>query len=149
MKLQYPVLKPRISSLFGPRTMYGKQNFHTGLDFLPQVPRKDGDSIFATASGTVKVVANDPKGYGNYVVIDHGDFCTLYAHLSKSFVKVGEVVSAGKVIAFMGNTGHSTGTHLHFELRLCPFSKFWERKELLGAQKSKHAVNPLPYFNKN
>lgn len=93
------------------------QNFawyHKGLD----IANSSAPSILAADSGTV-VVAGWPDnwGYGNRVVIDHGNgFRTLYAHLSAIYVNVGQTVKRGDSIGRMGNTGRSTGTHLHFEV---------------------------------
>lgn len=89
--------------------------YHTGLD----IANKSGPDVLAADSGTV-VVAGWPDnwGYGNRVMIDHGNgFVTLYAHLSAIYVKVGQTVNSGSAVGRMGNTGRSTGTHLHFEVR--------------------------------
>lgn len=82
-----------------------------------------------TRGVVIKVVKNlkenyhgldaEGMGYGNYVVIKHTDtVCTLYAHLSSTNLKVGDVLSAGSVVGYMGSTGNSTGAHLHFEIRV-------------------------------
>lgn len=89
--------------------------FHTGIDITGK-----GD-ILASLGGKVSYVGNDPAGYGIWVEIDHGtvnniSYKTRYAHLSKTLVKVGDYVNKGDVIALMGNTGRSTGQHLHFEV---------------------------------
>ncbi len=80
-----------------------------------------GASIFAAAAGEVIISHNDGGwngGYGNYIVIRHDNGTqTLYAHLSSSIVAVGDTVTQGQTIGYMGNTGRSTGTHLHFEVR--------------------------------
>lgn len=94
---------------------------HPGLDFAGRL----GDPIYAADSGTViyagySLGANGaPVGYGQYVVIDHGNgYQTLYAHASQLFVRCGQQVSRGAQIAAVGSVGRSTGPHLHFELRL-------------------------------
>ena len=88
---------------------------HKGLD----VAAAQGTPVRAVAAGTVRFAGWSNQGYGNMVVIDHGSYQTLYAHLSAApSVSAGQSVAAGAVIGSMGNTGFSTGPHLHFELRL-------------------------------
>jgi len=88
--------------------------FHAGIDF----PGTYGQPIIAAAPGKVSFVGQRP-GYGNVVEIDHGNgIMTRYAHLSRFGAKVGEQVTRGQAIARMGSTGRSTGTHLHFEVRV-------------------------------
>lgn len=98
----------------GTITQYYKA-WHKGLD----IANHSGGSILAADSGTVVVAGwPDNTGYGNRVMIDHGNgYRTLYAHLSKISVVVGQTVKRGDVIGQMGSTGRSTGTHLHFEVR--------------------------------
>jgi murein DD-endopeptidase MepM/ murein hydrolase activator NlpD len=68
----------------------------------------------------VRVVKNDPNGYGNVIVIRHWNGLeTVYGHLSKQIVKPNEIIKAGHPIGLAGNTGRSSGTHLHFETRFC------------------------------
>lgn len=86
--------------------------FHYGTDFAAD----GGTEILAFADGTV-LAAGEDAGYGNYVKLDHGDgFVTLYGHCSALLVNEGDSVSAGQPIALVGETGHATGPHLHFEL---------------------------------
>ncbi len=86
---------------------------HRALDLA----RSIGTPIKAADNGFVVIAGWSNAGYGNYVVIDHGNgLQTLYAHLSRIFVKPGDVVTRGAVIGNMGNTGNSTGPHLHFEV---------------------------------
>lgn len=89
--------------------------WHKGLD----IANHNAGNILAADSGTVVVAGwTDNTGYGNRVMIDHGNgYKTLYAHLSKISVVVGQTVSRGNVLGQMGSTGRSTGTHLHFEIR--------------------------------
>ena len=101
-----------------PCDCYRTQGFtasHFGIDYQ----RKGGSAIFAAEAGTV--VRSDygwNGGYGNVVVIDHGNGVqTLYAHNKENLVKVGEIVEKGGVIATMGGTGNASGPHLHFEIR--------------------------------
>ncbi|HQY25105.1 MAG TPA: peptidoglycan DD-metalloendopeptidase family protein [Thermoflexales bacterium] len=100
---------------------YNYSASHPGLDFAGRL----GDPIYAADSGTViyagySLGANGaPVGYGQYVVIDHGNgYQTLYAHASRLFVRCGQQVTRGAQIAAIGSVGRSTGPHLHFELRL-------------------------------
>lgn len=80
-----------------------------------------GNVVKAPDSGYVALASSGDNwntGYGNYIIIDHGNgFTTLYAHLSSIFVKQGENVTRGEQIAMIGTTGRSTGPHLHFEIR--------------------------------
>ncbi|MBR5453737.1 MAG: M23 family metallopeptidase [Clostridia bacterium] len=87
--------------------------FHKGLDI--EVPV--GTSVFSYSDGRV-VTASASDSYGNYMIVSHGDCETLYAHLDTLIAKKGDTVKAGQTIAFSGNTGRSTGPHLHFEVRV-------------------------------
>lgn len=92
-------------------TYYGESG-HKGID----IASKQGTPIYASQGGTV-VAATYESGYGNYVLIDHGNGVkTRYAHASKLLVSVGETVAQGQTIALCGTTGRSTGPHLHFEV---------------------------------
>lgn len=105
-----------IHSSFGRRLhpIYGYYRQHDGID----IGSKAYPTIYAAGDGKV-IQAGRTKGYGNYVTIDHGNgFRTLYAHLKSYSVKVGQWVKKGQKIAIMGNTGTSTGTHLHFEVQI-------------------------------
>ena len=88
--------------------------YHPGID----LPNKSAPGIAASDTGIVVVAGwPDNYGYGNRIVVDHGNgYRTLYAHLSNIYVSVGQSVSRGQIIGQMGNTGRSTGTHLHFEI---------------------------------
>lgn len=112
----YPVSVGYRSSSYGWRIdpMLGVRSFHEGLDFSAA----EGDDIKATASGIV-IAAGKAPDYGNYVKIKHGGGIeTRYAHASKLLVKKGDLVNKDQVIALVGNTGRSTGPHLHYEIRL-------------------------------
>ena len=112
----YPVDTPYKSSSFGWRKdpFLGVRAFHKGLDFSAAT----GEPIMATASGIV-TEAGFEKDYGKYIKINHGDGLeTRYAHASKLLVSKGDVVRREQVIALVGNTGRSTGPHLHYEIRL-------------------------------
>jgi murein DD-endopeptidase MepM/ murein hydrolase activator NlpD len=93
----------------------GYRFYHKAVD----ISNKGGGAILAADSGTVIVAGwPDNYGYGNRVMIDHGNgYVTLYAHMSSISVSVGQTVSRGNVIGSMGSTGRSTGVHLHFEVR--------------------------------
>lgn len=117
----------RISSPFGNRVhpIFGTVKMHTGVD----IAAPSGASIVAATDGVVQH-SGVLGGYGNVVIIDHGDgIATLYAHNSQLLVKEGQSVKRGQVIAKAGSTGYSTGPHLHFEVR-----------------KNGSYVNPVPWI---
>jgi murein DD-endopeptidase MepM/ murein hydrolase activator NlpD len=106
-----------ISSYFGTRSdpFTFRLRAHTGIDFVG--PRNT--EIYSTAKGNVTLIKHSRRGYGNEVVIKHGyGYSTRYAHLEKILVKEGQKVERGELIGLMGNTGRSTGTHLHYEVRI-------------------------------
>ena len=110
-----PVAAPYNASAFGRRIdpFTGQMAMHEGIDFLAEM----GSDVSAAAAGVVQFAGFHPQ-YGYTVDIDHGnDLVTRYAHLSKLFVKEGDVVQRGRRIALSGSTGRSTGPHLHFEVR--------------------------------
>jgi murein DD-endopeptidase MepM/ murein hydrolase activator NlpD len=116
-----------ISSPFGWRSdpIQGARRRHAGVD----LPGPSGARIFATGSGTVRF-AGWSRGYGNMIEVDHpGGVRTRFGHLARIFVRPGTAVSQGQIIGAMGSTGRSTGTHLHYEVRV-------------GGQ----PVNPLGYI---
>jgi murein DD-endopeptidase MepM/ murein hydrolase activator NlpD len=117
----------KISSVYGLRVhpIFETRDFHSGID----IANVTFTPIFCTANGKV-IFSGKQSGYGNIIVIDHGyNYRTVYAHLSKKLVKVGENVVRGQIIAKMGTTGSSTAPHLHYEVHF----------------KGK-AVNPKPYL---
>jgi murein DD-endopeptidase MepM/ murein hydrolase activator NlpD len=110
-----PVNTGWFSSNFGWRIdpFTGRNAFHEGVDFMSEV----GSPVVAAAGGVVVYSDNHPE-YGNMVEVDHGNgLVTRYAHLSSRLVKVGDVVLRGGELGEVGNTGRSTGPHLHFEVR--------------------------------
>ncbi len=101
----------RLTSGFGFRPRFGRM--HKGLDFAMAI----GDTVHVPLSGKVTHVGTG-RGYGTYVIISHGGGLeTRYAHLQASLVQPGDIVNLGDAIALSGNTGNSTGPHLHFETR--------------------------------
>lgn len=111
-KFSMPIKQTLITSNYGKR--WGRN--HNGIDIKAYL----GDTIYAAFGGKVRVVKNDPNGYGNVIVIRHWNGLeTVYGHLSKQIVKINDIVKEGKPIGLAGNTGRSTGTHLHFETRFC------------------------------
>ena len=116
LPLGRPIPGAPISSRFGVRIdpFLGTPAMHTGIDFRVPI----GDAARATADGTV-TIAGYNGGYGNMVEVDHGNgITTRYGHLSKIDVTVGQVVSKGTILGRTGNTGRSTGPHLHYEVRV-------------------------------
>lgn len=99
-----------LSSPFGPR--WGRM--HTGIDLRAST----GTPIYASDNGIVREAQYKNNGYGNLIIVDHGNgFVTYYAHCSEISVSAGDVVAKGDLIGAVGNTGRSTGPHLHFEIR--------------------------------
>ena len=114
-----PVRGGWITSHYGFRneTLYADHDpqFHNGMDIAAQA----GSPVLATADGCVQFIGYDEGGYGKLIVIDHGsDVATYYAHLSEIKIKSGQCVKKGSVIGAVGNTGKSTGPHLHYEVRV-------------------------------
>lgn len=104
-----------ISSYFGhrPDPIYKVEKFHSGIDFSAQM----GTEAYATGDGVVYDVEKGHWGYGNMVTLDHGfGYKTRYAHLQKAAVRKGQKVKRGQCIGFIGNTGKTTGVHLHYEV---------------------------------
>ena len=105
-----PVVGGTISSPFGPRS----SGFHKGMDIA--VP--NGTPIYAADDGVVKFSGWNSTGFGNLVIIDHGDgFLTYYAHCSSLYVSAGQSVTKGQNICAVGLTGNTSGYHVHFEVR--------------------------------
>jgi len=116
-----------ISSGFGYRyhPIYKRKILHKGMDFAGPI----GTPIYATGDGKVTYVGYN-KGYGKHIMIDHGfNYVTLYAHMSKYNVKKRQYVKRGDIIGYIGNSGSSTGPHVHYEVR-----------------KNGHPVNPINYY---
>ena len=109
-------IKGPITSRYGKRRdpLNKKSAFHSGIDFRG----KRGEKIRSTANGIVKKAFKN-GGYGNYVMIDHGNgYTTSFSHMQKYLVRRGDRVKRGQVIGLVGNTGRSTGPHLHYEVAL-------------------------------
>lgn len=118
----------RVTSEFGNRISptTGRRSFHSGID----IAANTGTRVSSTAAGRVAHVGYDADGYGNYIIVDHGNgFRTLYAHLSEVNVRAGQNVSDNQKIGEVGSTGNSTGPHLHYEVR-----------------RNGQPVNPRPYL---
>jgi len=114
-----PAIRPAkgwVTSKFGYRKspFTGKKSFHSGYD----IANKKGTPVFATADGLV--VFSKTKGYlGKAVILDHGHgIVTRYGHLSKIIAKKGTLVKRGDLIGLIGSTGRTTGSHVHYEVRL-------------------------------
>ena len=111
-----PMNYERISSSFGRRTnpITGKRHTHTGIDLTC----KRGEEIYAPADGVIETVRPSKKGFGNFLTVRHSfGFMSSYAHLHQFKVRSGQFVSKGDLIATCGNSGNSTGPHLHYEVR--------------------------------
>lgn len=126
-----PVTNKNLRSMasgFGYRLhpIYKTYKMHTGIDFTAPT----GTPIYATGNGRVVPAPDGASGYGNLVVIDHGfGYKTLYAHMYKTKVKLGQRVKRGQLIGYVGNTGLSSGPHLHYEVI-----------------KNGNKINPINYF---
>lgn len=107
----------RVSDLFGPRKRHPVLNipsFHSGIDFSANV----GTPVLSTANGSVVDIKYSNYGYGNKIVIEHDNtYQTIYAHLHDVHVNKGDTVIVGQEIGTVGNSGLSTGSHLHYEIR--------------------------------
>jgi murein DD-endopeptidase MepM/ murein hydrolase activator NlpD len=122
MLMSIPAIQPvankdlkRVASGFGSRIdpIYRTRKFHAGMDFTSPV----GTPVNTTGDGVVESIESKQWGYGNCIVINHGyGYKTRYAHLKKFKVRPGQKVVRGEVIGYVGNTGKSTGPHLHYEV---------------------------------
>ena len=112
LPLQRPLEVVEVNSKYGYRKIFGRKQFHAGIDLSGNYR----DTVFATANGMVEK-ARWNGGYGRCIIIKHKDgFQTLYGHLSKIYVAVGDSVIVGQAIGKVGSTGRSTGAHLHYEI---------------------------------
>ncbi len=126
-----PVHNADFTSGYGVRSdpFKGRAAMHAGIDLAGPV----GTPVYATADGTVATAGYNGGGYGNLIKLDHGrGIETRYGHLSSIAVHAGQRVSRGQLIARMGSTGRSTGSHLHYEVRI-----------------DGRAVNPIPFMKSN
>lgn len=90
------------------------RKFHYGMDFTAPI----GTDVFSSGNGKVKKVIRSRRGYGNHIIVDHGyGYETLYAHLNGFNVRRGQHINRGDIIGYVGNSGRSTGPHLHYEVR--------------------------------
>ena len=130
----YPVQSNRITSLFGMR----RYRWHYGTDIGVCV----GDTVCATFKGRVRIVDYERNGYGHYVVIRHDNGLeTVYAHLSRVLCTINQDVAAGDVIGLGGNSGHSTGPHLHYEARF--LGNAFNTAKLIDYQTKTLRTNPF------
>jgi len=107
----------RTASGFGLRIhpIYKITKFHAGMDFTAP----SGTDIYVTGNGTVAAVQSSSRGLGNHIIINHGyGYISIYAHLDRSIVRIGQKVQRGDIIGFVGNTGSSVAPHLHYEIKL-------------------------------
>ena len=126
-----PVKSAEFTSGYGIRSdpFQGRAARHQGIDLAAPV----GTPIYATADGTVSEAGYNSGGYGNLIKLDHGrGIETRYGHLSRILVSPGQRVTRGQQIGRMGSTGRSTGSHLHYEVRI-----------------DSRAVNPIPFMKSN
>lgn len=109
--MRFPFDKAQLVCPFGPRHIFGKDEFHYGIDFVTS-----NKKIYACEAGRV-IVARPNGGYGNNIMIQHEGLISVYGHLDQIMVKEGQMVKEGDWIGMEGSTGRSTGSHLHFEFR--------------------------------
>lgn len=124
-----PLINTFVTSGFGNRyhPISKSKKLHTGLDFRAKI----GTKVYATADGIVlKSRSNYQEGYGNMIVIMHNyGFKTLYAHMSEVYLKAGDIIPKGTLIGLTGNSGNSSGPHLHYEVKF--INKFINPKDFL------------------
>lgn len=128
-----------------------KSKFHNGVDFRASI----GTPILASLGGKIRAVDNNDIGtsrwqkfqYGRYILIEHDNgISSLYAHLSKAIVSPGQIVEAGEVIGYSGNTGYSTGPHLHFTLYWTPSIQMKKVAPAAGLVPIGVTINPRDYL---
>ena len=129
--MRYPYDNYTITCLYKKRGKMWSLGYHTGTDFVGEEKQ-----VKAICDGLVRVVAFDKKGYGNYISIQSNDGKRiLYCHLEVANVCIGQQVKEGDVIGIEGSTGNSTGSHLHLEIRVSPYT-------------SKSTIDPIEYIEK-
>lgn len=125
---QLPYTNYVVTSKFGEVRSSGSR--HKGVDLVGQGSKH----IYPINSGTVVHGGNDPNGYGNYLIVKHDDtYWSLYAHMSSMYVKIGQSVDKTTILGVEGSTGHSTGSHLHLEVRK-------------GSNSSSSAIDPMQFL---
>lgn len=125
---QLPYSNYVVTSRFGVVRSGGSR--HKGVDLVGQGSKH----IYPINSGTVSHGGYDPGGYGNYVIVNHGNgYWSLYAHMSKMYVKIGQSVDKTTILGVEGSTGRSTGSHLHLEVRK-------------GSNSSSNAIDPMQFL---
>jgi murein DD-endopeptidase MepM/ murein hydrolase activator NlpD len=112
-----PVGKHPISTIYGKKGKMWSLGRHTGVDYACPT----GTKVLSTCKGVVKRAGVD-KSYGNYVMIDTGERHVYFCHLSKISCKVNQPIKVGDALGLSGNTGNSSGPHLHYEERVKPFN---------------------------
>ena len=152
--MRYPTDNHRATSRFGRRTLGQSMDpWHSGQDYGCLDPNNPtNDPIYCIAPGIVRRVNNDKNGYGNYCVVEHGDYCTLYAHLHRVNVVEGQSVNEGHLLGLMGKTGGTNTIHLHFEVRDVPYKDFWIRWNAIaynGDREPYYAIDPDFFFYKH
>lgn len=120
----------------GTFTQAFKGSRHMGID----IAAPTGTPILAADSGVVVRSENGGWPMGNYIILNHGGYWTLYLHNSRNLVSIGQSVSRGQTIAYMGSTGYTTGPHLHFEIRRCNGSRVWT------GWRAHLAIDPMQFF---
>jgi murein DD-endopeptidase MepM/ murein hydrolase activator NlpD len=130
---QYPFKGGYVkTSDFGWRQLDGVDGYHKGVDLVGV-----NKHIYPINNGTVVTVGYDSGGYGNYVIISHGDdYWSLYAHMKQVYVGKGQTVNKNTILGVEGSTGRSTGSHLHLEIRK-------------GSNSSSNVINPITFLNSN
>jgi len=152
--IAFPVENPYITQLYG-ATEFAQRAYrtktHTGVDFRAPL----GTPIFAAYDGKITTVDNNDQGtsrwrryqYGLHIVIEHeNNLSTLYAHLSKTTVKKGDIVKQGDLIGYSGNTGYSTAAHLHFSVYWAPSVQYKKIAPAAGLVPIGVTINPMDYL---
>ncbi len=121
----WPVVEARMTRGFLPRGTKKRRRPHKGIDLAAQ----RGTAVIASHDGVVIYTGKEFKGYGKMIMIEKDNWATLYGHLDKIVVYEGQKIRQGEVIGALGNTGRSSGPHLHFEIR-----------------KTDGPIDPLPYL---
>jgi len=143
--INWPTRILRYTSYYGPR--WGK--LHHGADIGAERWNVIGDNLYATEDGIVKRIRPMHPLMGNYTIVEHyKTWCDLYVHMDDFSAENGQAVKAGELLGHMGTTGRSTGAHLHYEIRDCPYSRFYDTATVQGfADMPKYAIDPKPFLD--